>query len=152
MRKGNTHKEFTKDEAEKILALWEEGRSAREIGEVLGRTRDSIHTFICVERKDGTYSKKFGIKTNEEGAKPTGANEASAPAKSEKETLMVGGKKVAEVSASLMEKPAEKVTTTRDLTPREMIKKLYDMGYRIENNHLVYIQKVMVKMSDILNC
>ena len=41
--------------------------------------------------------------------------------------------------------------TRKEMTPREMIKKLYDMGYRIENNKLVCYQKIVVKVDDILN-
>ena len=39
----------------------------------------------------------------------------------------------------------------RDMTPREMIKKLYDMGYRIENNQLVCITRNVIKLNDILS-
>lgn len=38
----------------------------------------------------------------------------------------------------------------REMTPREMIKALYDMGYRIENNQLVYYEKKIVKVGDIV--
>ena len=38
-----------------------------------------------------------------------------------------------------------------DYTPREMIKHLYNLGYRIENNGLVCIQKVSVNIKDIIN-
>lgn len=37
-----------------------------------------------------------------------------------------------------------------ELSPREMIKRLYDMGYRIENNQLVCYQKTVVKIQDII--
>ena len=38
-----------------------------------------------------------------------------------------------------------------DYTPREMIKHLYNLGYRIENNEIVCIQKVKVNIKDIIN-
>lgn len=38
-----------------------------------------------------------------------------------------------------------------NMTPRDMIKALYDMGYRIENNQLVCYVRQTVKMSDIIN-
>lgn len=39
----------------------------------------------------------------------------------------------------------------REMTPREMIKALYDMGYRIEGNKLVLVMRKEVKLSDIIN-
>lgn len=43
------------------------------------------------------------------------------------------------------------VVKTKDImTPRDMIKALYDMGYRIENNQLVCYVKQVVKVSDII--
>ena len=47
-------------------------------------------------------------------------------------------------------KPASMPKPT-NLSPREMIKALYDMGYRIENNQLVCYQKQVVKVSDIIS-
>lgn len=44
--------------------------------------------------------------------------------------------------------PAPKPTST--MTPREMIKALYDMGYRIENNQLVCYVKQVVKIKDVI--
>ena len=38
-----------------------------------------------------------------------------------------------------------------ELTPREMIKRLYDLGYRIEDNQLVIYQKQVVKIGDVVN-
>ncbi len=42
------------------------------------------------------------------------------------------------------------VKTKNVMTPRDMIKALYDMGYRIENNQLVCYVKQIVKVSDII--
>ena len=48
-------------------------------------------------------------------------------------------------------KPAPpKEQGTRELTPREMIRRLYEMGYRIENNQVVYIEKRIIKIQDII--
>lgn len=42
-------------------------------------------------------------------------------------------------------------TKPKELTPREMIKALYDMGYRIENNKLVHYQKHIIELADIIH-
>lgn len=39
---------------------------------------------------------------------------------------------------------------SRELSPREMIKKLYDLGFRIENNQLVCYVKQTIKLQDII--
>lgn len=46
---------------------------------------------------------------------------------------------------------SRQTSSPREMTPREMIKKLYDMGYRIKNNTLVFIQETEIKLSDIIN-
>ena len=44
-----------------------------------------------------------------------------------------------------------KEKTLKDFQARDMIKHLYNMGYRIENNQLIVLQKVPVKINDIIN-
>lgn len=47
--------------------------------------------------------------------------------------------------------PAQRRVTLEDFTPREIIKHLYDLGYRIEEGRLVLVQRTVVKLGDILN-
>lgn len=47
--------------------------------------------------------------------------------------------------------PAQRRVTLEDFTPREIIKHLYDLGYRIEDGRLVLVQRTVVKLGDILN-
>ena len=44
-----------------------------------------------------------------------------------------------------------KQKTLNDFTPREIIKHLYDLGYRIENNKLYVVTRREVKLSDVCN-
>ena len=46
---------------------------------------------------------------------------------------------------------AVKEKTLDDFKPREMIKHLYKLGYRIENNGLYVITRQQVKLGDIIN-
>ena len=39
----------------------------------------------------------------------------------------------------------------KEITPREMIKRLYDLGYRIMDNMLVVLVPQPVKLNDIIN-
>ena len=45
---------------------------------------------------------------------------------------------------------APKAKTLEDFPPREMIKHLYNLGYRIEGDELWFVQKTRVKLGDIL--
>lgn len=56
-----------------------------------------------------------------------------------------------EKDAPPKENPVKIHENREQLTPREMIKALYDMGYRIENNQLICYQKQVVKLQDIIN-
>ena len=47
--------------------------------------------------------------------------------------------------------PPSQTSKTVKMEPREMIKALYDMGYRIENNQLVCHVRQVVKLQDIIN-
>lgn len=53
--------------------------------------------------------------------------------------------------ASAIPPKQTKPSTQATMTPREMIKALYDMGYRIENNQLVCKVTRVVKIQDIIN-
>lgn len=44
-----------------------------------------------------------------------------------------------------------KEKTLKDFQPRELIKRLYDLGYRIENNQLICIVKQVVNLRDVIN-
>ena len=60
---------------------------------------------------------------------------------------------VAKVPAGMVEtkEPSVKIVEKlREMTPREMIKKLYDIGYRIEDNQLVCYVKQPVNVKDII--
>ena len=133
----------------KELKLRKEGHTYEDIGRITGRSLLSVKGFFDRETKDNYFSKKFNLKDTVEPVSKVKQQEPSPNV-----SLMVGGVKVGEAKAEAVISCNEPVSIvkSKELTPREMIKKLYDMGYRIENNHLVYIQKVVVKMSDILNC
>lgn len=49
--------------------------------------------------------------------------------------------------APLVQRPV----SLSDFTPREIIKHMYKLGYRIENNQLVCIVKQVVNLKDVIN-
>lgn len=160
-------KKFTKDEAQTILELWEEGHSASEISKVVDRTEGFIGFFLYNERKTGFYSKRFHIKIGE-SAKTDKAAPKQAALITVKANSALDPKTGRAIGISKVAHPAPAPTgstaasgvnvyaqapakTLKDFSPRDMIKHLYDLGYRIENNRLVCIQKAYVKLEDIIN-
>ena len=140
-------KTYTKQENEVLLHMREQGVPFKQIAEALGRTEAALWM---------QYKKLKG---------------ENAEKKEEKTDLKVGGVKVAEVNKSAVqetetidtpfgkynvskEDKKEKVPTVirekEKLTPREMIKSLYDLGYRIEDNKLVCYVRQQVNIKDIL--
>jgi predicted transcriptional regulator len=125
------NKTFDKSEAWLIIELDKEGKSASEIANEVGRTTASIRSFLEREYRDQRYTKKFNL------------DNVDKPVQVKPDTP---------APKFTMEAPQKHEERAKELSPREMIKKLYDMGYRIENNQLVCYQKVVVKVNDILNC
>ena len=118
MRPKRACRPFTPEENKQIETLFDEGKTAKQIAEIVGRTAGAIGVQIYRLRK-----------ATEEG-KPKGETEPK------------------QIGLLHTDAPTVKLV---ELTPRQMIKKLYDMGYRIENNQLVCYQKVQVKLQDIIN-
>ena len=132
----NTRYPYTTDDIRTILEMRSRGCSYKQISEKTGRTPHALSQLVSKDKRTGFYSNLIAKKAD----------------------LKVGGIKVAEVPESAIEKPVgiivngkERGLPVMEMTPREMIKKLYDLGYRIENNQLVCYQKVFVKVNDILN-
>ena len=135
-------KPYTTDEIKTILDMYNAGYKYKEISKKTGRSTAALSQLVYMEKKNSHYS-NFIFSANKKKAE-----------------LKVGGVKVAEVPESAIEKPnaagviasgPDSGMPVLEMTPREMIKKLYDLGYRIENNKLVCIQKVVVKLNDIIN-
>lgn len=112
MKPARIYRPFTPEENNKIQRLYDEGKTAKEIGEAVGRTAGSIAQQVYNLRK----------LAKENDTEQVGILHTNAP------------------TVKLVE-----------LTPRQMIKKLYDLGYRIENNQLVCYTKNVVKIQDIIH-
>ena len=135
-------KPYTTDEIKTILDMYNAGYKYKEISRKTGRSTAALSQLVYMEKKNSHYS-NFIFSANKKKAE-----------------LKVGGVKVAEVLAEAVEQPkATGVIASGpntgmpvlEMTPREMIKKLYDLGYRIENNRLVCYVKQSVNLKDIIN-
>ena len=131
---GRNCRPFTANEIEQIFFLRKAGFTHKDISEMMNRSNGSIGSFFCLEARDHRYSKQLEAEKNKtvriEQVKVWPANDSQQHKSNEQP------------------QPAPKAT---EMTPREMIKKLYDMGYRIENNKLVCIVKQVVNLQDIIN-
>lgn len=112
MKPVRTYRPFTPEENKQIERLVGEGKTVKQIAQIVGRTAGSVSQQIFRMRKA----------TGENNPKQIGLLRTDAP------------------TVKLIE-----------LTPRQMIKKLYDLGYRIENNQLVCYTKNVVKIQDIIH-
>jgi hypothetical protein len=59
--------------------------------------------------------------------------------------------KLAPIQVAPVVSPVQKPTSLSDFTPREIIKYMHGLGYRIENNQLVYYSKQVVNLKDVIN-
>lgn len=122
-------KDYTTTELAEIKSYLKDGCTFGEIAELMGRSRKSIANVI--QRMQWTRGRY-------------------------RDDVLETPEVIKEVSKELTE-PAEetkfvvKEKTLKDFTAREMIKYLYGLGYRIEDNRLVCYVKQSVNVKDIIN-
>lgn len=121
-------KGYTKEEVNDMVTIFKQGASVEEISQMSGRTAGSITEKL---RRCG-YSVINGRYTGDR-----------------REQEDVQDEPVLKVSVG--NKTLVKQKTLDDFTPREMIKHLYNLGFRIKNNEIVMIIEKKIKLSDILN-
>ena len=128
---------YTPDEVNYITKMLDtKQRTVKEVAEYLGRTEYQIKKKYA--RIKAESRKNTGIVVKR-GRKPKSVEEYI---KAQKELNVV--------SVSAPEKK-EEIVSTSTMTPREMIKRLYDLGYRIEDNKIVCYVKQTVNVQDIIN-
>ena len=125
--------EFKTTEIEEIKSYLRDGLTYAEVGELMGRTKKSISNLA---QRSGWSNGRLGGKQLMRGHLP--AN---------RESLLEKPEPVIEQKQEVQVK--EK--TLKDFTAREMIKYLYNLGYRIEDNKLVCYVKQAVNVKDIIN-
>ena len=134
---------WTNTEESELKSYLKDGFSYDEIAELMGRTKISV----------SNYAKRrgWGIRQNKQ----------KFPADVQKKIDAIKEQPSVSDSTSDSSKPKQwntftpsapvKEKTLKDFPPRDMIKYLYDMGYRIEDNKLVCLVKQVVNLKDIIN-
>ena len=112
---------------EKALAvLWrKQGKSCISIAEALGRSRSCISRYFQHVKENPALLPDL-MKEQHPAEKPEIVNEPTMKDDNVKPSL-------------------------NDFPPRDIIKHLYNLGYRIENNRLVCLVKQPVNLKDIIN-
>lgn len=123
-------KDYTTTELAEIKGYLKDGCNYAEIGELMGRSRKAIEQLALHQ---GWTRGRFRESSDDEV--PVWK---TTVAKTEQESQKT-------------EPIPVKEKTLFDFTPREIIKHMYNLGYRIEDNKLVCIVKQVVNVKDIIN-
>ena len=123
-------KDYTTNELAEIKGYLKDGCSIAEIAELMGRSKKSINNTIL---RQGWTRGRF--------------RESSDNAVPVWKTTVVE----TEQELKKNEPVPVKEKTLSDFTPREIIRYMYNLGYRIEDNKLVCIVKQVVNVKDIIN-
>lgn len=118
---GANAKPYTQEELEQMREMRKQGATYKEIADMFERTENAVM-----------------VKFSQMGwsvANPSKANRMRA--EQPKELTTVPDKLVRKLQLS-------------DFEPREMIKYLYNLGYRIKNNKLVFVTEKVVNMKAVL--
>ena len=141
-------KEFTTTEINEIRGFLKDGLTYAEVGELMGRSKKSIENLA--HRQGWTRGRfKDEPETNQEPA----WNETlkAQETKHEEPVLEMEVEEVVEEKPSpVVEVKPVKEKTLNDYPARELIKNLYDRGYRLENGKLICIVHQVVNINDII--
>lgn len=141
-------KEFTTTEINEIRSLLKDGLTYAEVGELTGRSKKSIENLA--QRQGWT---KGRLKNEPDTDQEPAWNEIlkAQEVKQEEPVLEMTVEEVVEEKATPFVKVEPvKEKTLNDYPARELIKNLYDRGYRIENGKLICIVHQVVNINDII--
>ena len=151
-------KDYTTSEIAEIRGYLNDGCSYAEIAELMGRTKKAIEQLVVrMEWTNGRY-KENTAKDQSWGEildKPVELS-LQLPEQDDDEAKVEEPIAVSEEvkqAVSKMENAIKPVKekTLDDFTPREIIRHMYNLGYRIENGKLVCIVHQVVNLKDIIN-
>ena len=123
-------KDYTTNELAEIKGYLKDGCTIAEIAELMGRSKKSIENTIL---RQGWTRGRF--------------RESSDNAVPVWKTMVVE----TENELKKAETAPVKEKTLFDFAPRDMIKHLYNLGYRIEDNKLVCVVRQVVNVKNIIN-
>ena len=141
-------KHYTTIEIKKILDMrYNKGMKFDAIAEIIGRTSKSVED-ACHRHKNRfpEFKSTVPIQTSKKNRqKIEELLKRSEEADVATEEMQIAADGALENFYGKQYKP------TPTMTPREMIKHLYTLGYRIKNNELVVLVEQRVNIKDIIN-
>lgn len=147
-------KAYTDAEIEEIKGYLKDGCNNSEIAELMGRSICAIQQLAV--RMGWTHGRfkddDANSKQRDEILKRQAEPSIQFPGQVEREPVAEvteETKQTVEVMQDIAKPVKEK--TLNDFSPRELIKNLYDRGYRIENGRLICIVHQVVNLKDIIN-
>ena len=129
-------KDLTTTELNEMKSLLNEGLSYGEVAELLGRTKKSVaNAAFRYKLKDNNATRKM----------------KETPKEWESELVKKVIENTNKPEEPIVKQQLVKEKTLKDFNPRDIIKYMYDLGYRIEDNKLVCYVKQTVNVKDIVN-
>lgn len=152
-------KDYTMAEIAEIKGYLKDGCTYAEIGELMGRTRKSIEQLVLRQHwtrgrfKDENPNSQPWSKILENQTEPSIQFPEQAPEEPNKNTLIVTDEVKQAVSEMKNAIKPVKEKTLDDFTPREIIKHMYKIGYRLRDpkNNLYCLQEHVINCLDIIN-
>ena len=117
-------------EWEEMQKMRKEGKTYREIAEKFGRTAGAVYMKFYAEsgrKRKMEIEKKHKVNVIIPGDEPKKEAPVVQPPKPVREKAL------------------------HDFTPREIIRHLYEIGYRIEDGQLIVIEKKVVNLMSVIN-
>lgn len=139
---GRTPYLFSQKTINEMLEYRKAGFTFREIFEIVGSNEKSVKNWFA---RNYSREERMAMVKNNPKIHFIDSKEEKKQSTTTNNTTEMNSIQNQPVSVQ----PKEK--TLKDFQARDIIKYLYKLGYRIENNKLVFIQKVPVLIEDILN-
>lgn len=131
-------KHYTQQELEEIKLLRKQGATYPQIAEMFGRTPKAIAVLF----QSKTMTESVGGIAKKPEPQPD----------SEIDNLKAQNKSLYAEIESLRKQLAEaRKRSLETISPRDIIKHLYNLGYRIEDGELVVIEKKVVNIKSVLH-
>lgn len=140
-------KGYTTNEIKDILDLYfNQNKSIKDIALATGRTEKGIvnaisrHRDMCPDKTRVKTPNKINVEVPNMDQDTKELVDKILKRSEDNEVRVIG-----------VEKPSLESEKTKPMSPREMIKHLYSLGYRIKDNGLVVLIEQRVNIKDIIN-
>ena len=143
-------KRFTADELEEFISHLKEGFNFSEACELIGRDRTTVRRKL-VESGRMSQANEIYSQFRKASGRQRVSRKRSADGKGRFDDLIEEVKRITAPAPEPRPIPPVRRGSLDDFTPREIIKYLYGLGYRIENNKLFLYTREEVNLHSVIN-